>query len=447
MTLKNGNLYKKIFIITLPIVIQNLMDSAVNMADVVMLDYVGQNAMSAVSLANYVTSVFFMFLFGLGTGVTLLGAQYWGKGDLSSVEKAEGIALRYTSIVSLTGTALCLACPEILMRIFTNDTVLIELGSTYLKIGSAAIIMWGISAVYLSTLRSIGRVTVCTVMEAVALASNVILNALFIFVFGMGVEGVAVATVLSRVIELLGCIIISAGSRDVKIRIRPIFEKHRLLEKDFISICIPAICNDMVWGLAFSMYTVILGHLSSDAVAANAIVNVVRNFGCVLCYGLGSATCIILGQILGAGEREKALKTARIMLKLSVAAGALGGIMIAFTRTPIVRYSNLTDAAREYLSFMLLVNVFYIMGTAVNQTIITGVFRAGGDTKFGFLCDAIDMWCWGVPIGLLAAFVFKLDVKWVYILMCTDEFVKWPWVFKHFYDGKWARNITRDNTD
>lgn len=436
-----------ILMTTLPIVIQNLLDSAVNMADVVMMDAVSQEAMSAVSLASQASSVIFMFLYGIGTGMTMLGAQYWGKGDVATIEKAQGIALRYTLAVSAVTMAGCLFFPELLMRIFTADPVLIGLGVQYLRVFAAAVAVWGISTVYLATLRSIGRVAVCTAVETATLLLNVALNALFLFVFRMEVVGVALGTAFSRCIQLIICCIISARSSTVKLRFGPALEHHRLLEKDFTRMCVPAIGNDLVWGVAFAVYTAILGHLSSDAVAANAIVGVVRNLGCVLCYGLSSASGIILGQILGANKREEAITVSHALLRLCVFTGALGGLMIALIEPTVTANANLTDTARDYLHFMLLVNVFYIMGTAINTPLIAGIFRAGGDSKFGFWCDTIDMWGWGVPVGLLAAFVFRLDVKIVYLLLCTDEFVKWPWVFRHYYSNKWAQNITRDNVD
>ena len=400
-------LYRKIFVITLPIVIQNLLDSAVNMADVVMMDAVSQASMSAVSLASQAGNIIFMFLFGIGTGMTMMGVQYWGKGDASAIEKAQGIAVRYALIIGGLSMAACLLIPETLMRIFTPDLELITLGAEYLRIWSALIIPWSVATIYLSSLRSTGRVTICTTVEVMALLLNVGLNALFLFVLGMDVAGVALATVISRLIELFVCFVISARSKTVKLRMKPVTEHHRLLEKDFARMCLPAIGNDLVWGIAFSLYNAILGHLSSDAVAANAIVGVIRSFGCVLCYGLASATGIIIGQILGAGKREEAISTSRVMLRLCLIAGAIGGLMIMATIPIIVPVANFTDQAREYLRIMLWISVFYIMGTAVNSPLIAGVFRAGGDTRFGFWCDLIDMWGWALPVGFLAAFVVK----------------------------------------
>lgn len=447
----NKDLYRRIVMIALPIVVQNLLNAAVNSADVLMLNFVGQSALSAASLATQYSSIIFMLFYGLGAGVSMLTAQYWGKGDIKAIEKVEGIALRFSIFF---GIAICLAAlfiPELMMKVFTNDTELIVLGAQYLRVASVGFLFWCIAEIYLSVLRSIGRVSISTIIDAVALFANVILNAVFIFgLLGapkLGIVGVALATTISRAIQLLMCAIVSVCSKNVKIRIKPIFESHPALFKDFLFMSVPAIGNDVIWGLGMSMYAVILGHLGSDVVAANSIVNVVRNLGCVLCFGIGSATGIVIGQILGENRIEDAKKASRTFLRLSIIAGALGGLVV-FLITPLaMEYSKLTPEAMKYLSFMLKINIYYIMGTALNTTLITGIFRSGGDSKFGFICDTIDIWVYSVPLGFLAAFVFKWPVEVVYFFLCTDEFVKWPWVFKNYFSYKWAKNITRENVD
>lgn len=447
--LKNRELYKKIFVITLPIIIQNLFSAAVNSADVLMLNYVGQDALSAGSLATQYSSIAFMAFYGIGSGVTMLSAQYWGKGDVNAMHKVEGIAMRFSVLIAGVLAIAAFSVPQLLMRVFTNEEALIELGAQYLKVVAPCFLFWAVTEVYIAVLRSAGRVAISTTIEAVALLSNVCLNAVFIFgLFGapkLGIVGVALATTLSRAISLVLCIIVSIQSKNVKLVIKPIFEHHPELLKDFMTMALPAIGNDMVWNLAFTMYSVILGHLGSDAVAANSIVMVVRNLACVFCYAIGSASGIVVGQILGEDKIEEGKKAGRTMLRLAIGSGIFGGLIV-FVLVPVaMKYAMLSEQALKYLKFMLYVNVPYITGTAVNTTLIAGVFRAGGDSKFGFICDTIDMWVYAVPLGFLAAFVLKLPVEAVYFLLCTDEFVKWPWVFKHFYSYKWAKNITREN--
>lgn len=447
----NKDIYKKIWVVALPIILQNVIDAAVNSADILMLNYVGQDAISAVSLANSMVGILFMFLYGIGTGIAMLAAQYYGKGDLKTIEKVEGIGLKFALSVAILGAIACISVPRFLMRIYTSEDVLVDIGAKYLVFIAPGLIFWAISAVYMSILRCIGKVAVSTVLEAVALITNVCLNAVFIFgLFGapkLGVTGVAIATTISRFIQLIGCMMVSLSKPGVALTFKTMFQRHKLLEKDFISMAMPAIGNDLAWSLAFSVYSIILGHLGNDAVAANSIVNVVRNLGCIMCYGIASASGIIVGQILGEGSREDGIKAGHICLRLAVVTGIIGGLVVLVLMPFTLSHASLTPQALDYLKFMLFVNVYYISGTSVNTCLIAGVFRAGGDSKFGLKCDIIDMWAYAVPLGLLAAFVFKLPVKVVYFLLCTDEFVKWPWVFKHFYSHKWAKNITREEID
>lgn len=441
--------YPQIVKLVIPIVIQNLLSAAVSSADVVMLNYVGQSSISAVSLAANYASVLFMIYYGLGTGVSMLSAQYWGKGELQPIRVIEGIALRFSLILTLFFSAAALFAPRLMMKLFTNDPELIAIGAGYLRVMTVTYLCWGIIEIYLAVLRSIGRVTVSMVLNVMAFTLNILLNAVFIFgLFGapkLGAVGVAIATAASRVIELFGCIIVSAYSQDIKLKLSYMFLKNRLLLHDFLRLSLPALANDVAWSVAFSMYSVILGHLGSDAVAANSLVVVVRNFGTVLCFGTASAGGILLGNVMGMGDMERAKAYASKLLKLTVITGAIGGVLVLVATPFVLHFANLNETAMEYLKYMLLINTYYIMGAAVNTTLIAGVFRAGGDSRFGLICDVIDMWVYAVPLGFLAAFVFKLPVLWVYFLLCTDEFVKWPWVIRHYRSGKWLKNITRED--
>ena len=448
-TEKDRAFYRKVYHLVTPIVIQNLLSAAVGSADVIMLNYVGQSAISAVSLATQYTTILFMFFYGLGTGATMLSAQYFGKGEYEPIRIIQGFALRISIIVSALFALAALLIPEQMMMIYTNDTELIQLGVTYLRYMSVTYLCWGILEIYLSVLRSIGEVKISMMLNVIAFSLNIILNAVFIFgLFGapkMGVAGVALATMLSRIVELIGCFVVSVRQKEIKLKFRYMFKKNKLLMQDFIRLSLPALGNDIIWGLAFSMYSVIMGHLGSDVVAANSLVTVVRNFSSTICFGIGSGGTILLGNIIGMNQMEEAKECASKILKLAIITGALGGIVILCVSPLVLKFATLTETAHRYLKYMLLVNSYYIMGGAVNATLIAGVFRAGGDSRFGFICDTIDMWVYAVPLGFIAAFVLKLPVMAVYILLCTDEFVKWPWVFKHYRSMKWLKNITRDD--
>ena len=446
---KKDDFYRQMFKLAIPIIIQNLLSAAVNSSDVIMLNYVGQSAISAVSLAANYSNILFMVYYGLGTGASLLCAQYFGKKNMQAIHAVEGIALRFSLAISALVALAAFTIPQRMLLLFTSDQELIAIGSSYIRIMGITYLCWGVTEIYLAILRSIGRVTISMALNMLAFGLNILLNAVFIFgLFGapkLGVTGVAIATASSRLIQLIACVIVSLLSKDVKLNPIYMFIRSKTLLNDFIHLSLPALGNDLSWSVAFSMYSVILGHLGTEAVAANSLVTVVRNVGSVFCFAIASAGTILLGRVMGQGELEKSKSYASGMLKMTVVAGAVGGVIVLAVTPFVLRFASLNDTAMHYLKYMLLINTYYIMGTAVNTTLIAGVFRAGGDTKFGLVCDTIDMWCYAVPLGFIAAFVFKLPVLVVYFLLCTDEFVKWPWVLKRYKSGLWAKNITRDH--
>lgn len=434
----------------IPLVIQNLLNAAVSSSDVVMLNYVSQSSISAVSLAANYAQVLGSVFYGLGTGATLLCAQYYGKKDFRAIQAVQGIALRFSMAISAVFALAAFTVPQVLMRLFTNDAELISIGAGYLRIMGITYLCWGIIEVYMSVLRSIGRVTICLALNVMTFFLNIALNAVFIFgLLGapkLGAVGVAIATAASRVVELVGSFVVSAFSKDVKLKLSEVLRRNKVLTGDFVRLALPALGNDVSWGVAFSMYSVILGHLGNDAVAANSIVVVIRNLTTTFCFAVAGAGGILLGNVMGTGDLDKAKKYASEVMKMTVFSGAVGGVVLIAAIPLVLRFASasLSDTAMGYLRVMLWINSYYIMGAAVNTSLIAGVFRAGGDTRFGLICDSIDMWCYAVPLGFLAAFILKLPVLWVYFLLCTDEFIKWPWVLRHYRSGAWAKNITRE---
>ena len=448
-TVKKDDFYRQMFKLAIPIIIQNLLSAAVNSSDVIMLNYVGQSAISAVSLAANYSNILFMVYYGLGTGASLLCAQYFGKKNMQAIHAVEGIALRFSFAISALVALAAFTMPQRMLLLFTSDQELIAIGSSYIRIMGITYLCWGVTEIYLAILRSIGRVTISMTLNMLAFGLNILLNAMFIFgLFGapkLGVTGVAIATASSRLIQLVACVIVSLLSKDVKLNPAYMFIRSKTLLNDFIHLSLPALGNDLSWSVAFSMYSVILGHLGTEAVAANSLVTVVRNVGSVFCFAIASAGTILLGRVIGQEELEKSKSYASRMLKMTVVAGAVGGVIVLAVTPFVLRFASLNDTAMHYLKYMLLINSYYIMGSAVNTALIAGVFRAGGDTKFGLICDTIDMWVYAVPLGFFAAFVLKLPVLWVYFLLCTDEFVKWPWVIRHYRKREWAKNITRED--
>jgi len=441
--------YRMLFMLALPIVLQNVINTAVSSADVVMLNYVSQEALSAVSLAAQVTFVLNLVFYGLSSGASVLTAQYWGKRDYRTIEKIMGIAFRFSLAFSGVFALASVACPRFLMRILTGDPALIEEGIVYLRIVGVSYLFMGVSMMYLNMMRSMERVVLSTVTYFVSFVVNVILNAVFIFgLFGapeLGVAGVALATTTARFVEMIICFIDSVKSRTVKVRVKYIFRSSAVLTKDFFRFSLPSMFNEMIWGTGFSMYTIIISHMSSDAVAANSIVQVVRNMACIIGFGLANASSVIIGKALGEGREDAAKLYARRLLKVTLISGLIGAAVIAAVHPLILKFAgDLTETARGYLGIMLWINVCYAVGCVMNTFLICGVFRAGGDVKFGFFCDTIALWGVFIPLGALCGYVLKLPVMWVYFIMCLDEGSKLPVNLYHYFKSNWAQNITRE---
>ena len=444
--------YKMTASLTLPIALQNLMDTAVSGADVLMLNFVSENAISAASLAGQVQFVLNMIFYGLSSGTAVLCAQYWGRGDKRTIEKIMGLSLRISICLSMLFTLAALFVPGVIMKIFTDDAAVIDLGMQYLRAVAPSYVLSGFATMYLCVMRSVERVVVSATVHSSAVVANIILNACFIFGWGpfpsLGIAGVAIATSITRALEVLYCIFDAAViCRVIRFKIGDLFARRKILMRDFIRYSVPAMGNDLVWGLAFSMYSVILGHISSDIVAANSITTVVRSLGSVVCFGVASSGGIILGKAMGDNQLEKAELYAKRLLRLSIGTAIVGGLLVLAVRPILLSWMNLTETVYGYLSVMLLITSYYIMGQSVNTMVVCGIFRAGGDVRFGLKMDIVAMWIYAVPVGFLAAFLFKLPPLWVYFILCLDEFVKMPVILMHYKKKKWLCNITRAETD
>lgn len=447
--------YKKVWRITLPIALQNLMDSAVSSADVIMLAFVSQTALAASALAGQIASILFNLIYGLSSGASVLSAQYFGKGDCRTVARVLGIAQRVALFASLLFFLAAALFPHTLMTIFTNDPALIAEGVLYLRAVAPSYVLGSFAGIYLAVMRSVGRVKTSAAIHCSAVGMNIVLNACFIFGIGpfpvLGITGVALATSITRGIEVIICLMDSARCTLVRFRLKDMFARGGTLLRDFFRYSIPAAANDIIWGLAFSVYSVILGHLSSDIVAANSVATVVRNLCTAFCFGAASGAAIILGNTMGENRLEEARVYASRFVKIAIWTALAGGAVVLLLRPLVLNFMHLyvevTPTAKAELSTMLLIASYYIMGPSVNTMLVCGIFRAGGDVNYGLVCDTLAMWGYAVPVGLLAAFVFKLPEMWVYFILCLDEFVKMPLFVVHYLKRKWIRNITREQVE
>ncbi len=437
---------KRMLSLVIPITFQQLMTALVGVSDAVMLGFLNQDSLSAVSLAGQVQFVYSLFLFAVMAGVSIFSAQYWGISDKQSVEKILGIGLKLSVIIALPFSICAAICPELLMRIFSSDISIIEKGAEYLRAVSPSYLLLSISQIYLCIMKNCGKAARSSLISVVSVIVNIVFNWLLIFGVGvfpeMGITGAAIATVISKIVELIWALTESCGKNSIKIRMRFIVKNDKTLTADYIKYTLPVFGNQIVWGIGFTMYSVIMGQLGTDATAANGIANIIKNLSVCFCTGIANAAGVIVGGELGKGNLEAARSYGSKLTKISILAGTAAGIIILLVIPFVNLFGTLSDTAREYLRIMLVVCSYYVIGKAINMTVISGIFPAGGDSKFGFKCDTITMWCVTVPIGLICAFLLKLPVPLVYIIINIDEIIKLPAVYRNYKKYNWLKNLT-----
>ena len=440
-------LYKKLFGIVAPIAFQYLMASLVSASDAFMLGFLDQDSLAASSLAGQTAFVFSLFFGAFVFGLTVLAAQYWGKGDKATAGEVLAVTMRYSIIVSTVFTLAAALFPEALMRLFTSDSKLISAGAEYLRMVSLSYLLTGFTQVYFGMMKVCDRAKLSSLIGSLSVVLNIILNACLIFGPAffpkMGISGAALATVLARAFETV-CVIIAVMKKkcpplDLKLVFRT---GNKLIHRDYWKYTLPILINQIGWGGGVTMYSVIMGHLGSDATAANSIASIVRSMIASLCWGIASGVGIIIGGMLGRDEFEKAKKAGGSFVRFSLVIGAASGLVILAVTPLVLRTISLEEQAQHYLKYMMFMAAYYIIGNSLNSTVITGIVPAGGDTRFGMVCDVITLWCVVVPMGLAGAFLLKLPVLAVAFILTLDEFVKIPAVYRHYMKYKWVRNIT-----
>lgn len=444
----NKNFYKMVFALVVPIALQNLINVGVTSADVIMLGKVSETVLSASSLGNQVQFIMSLIFFGLTSGAAVLTAQYWGKKDTKTIEKVLGIALRFSLTVAVIFTTVTFIFPKQIMMIFSSEQEVILEGIKYLRIVCFSYIFSSITMIYLNIMRSVEKVVISTVVYFISLVVNVILNYIFIFgKFGLpalGIQGAALSTVIARIIELVITGIYAHKYNDIiKFRFKNFIKLDSALLKDFIKFSIPVTINEMMWGLGTSANAAILGQLGSQAAAASSVVQVTRQLATVVTFGVATAASIVIGKSIGENKIKEAKIYGKKFVKLSLITGLMGSIVVLIVRPIAMNNLTLSPLAVSYLSSMMFVMSYFVLCQAYNTTMIVGIFRAGGDTKFGLFIDVTTMWGCSILLSALAAFVFKWSVPIVYIILMSDEIIKIPLCTVRFKTYKWLNNITR----
>ena len=440
--------YKKLLRLALPLAFQSLMLAAVAACDALMLGRIAQEEMAAVSLATQVQFIQNMILTALAGAGTILGAQYWGKGDRRTVRLLFNGLLWLGGVISLLFFSACELVPDVLMRLLTNEGTLAAIGVVYLRTAGWSYLLAGLSQCCLAVMKVTEHVKPAAFISSFAVAVNIVLNAVLIFGLlglpAMNSKGAALATTISRAAELLLCVILLCRKDYVSPDWGRFFAVPKLLVKDLFRHFLPLTGGYLLWSVGFASYTAVMGHMGADAAAANSAVAVVRDLVCCMCNGLAGAAAIMVGNEMGAGRLEDGKICGTRIRNVSFLAGLLSSLLVLASLPVLSKMIVLTDTARQYLTGMMLIQTVYIFGRCFNTIVVNGVLDAGGDTLFDMYSLAVCMWMVAVPASFVSAFVFHWPVLVVYSACCLDELIQIPWCLARFKKYKWVRDLTRD---
>lgn len=444
---RKNTFYRQLLVLVIPIAFQQFMLAMVSVSDAIMLGRLSQDAMSASSQAGQVQFIFNLFVNSMTAGGSVLVAQYWGKRDKKTVEKVLGLVWKISVPISLVFTLATLFVPNQIMGLLTSEAIIRSFGAEYLRAVSLSYLFCGISQMYLCVMKNTGYAARSAMISSVCVVINVVLNAILIFGLlgnpALGIKGAAYATVITRLIEMVWALSYMRFGDSIKLNWSYLFHTERILFHDFRVLATPVLLNAVVWGIGFTMQSVIMGHMGSDAVAANSIALISKNLITCFASGIANGGAILLGNEMGAGHLDTAREYGDRLMRIAVINGIITGVGLIAISPVIVHVSWLTDLAAHYLQIMFFMCGYYMFGKSLTAVTNAGLFCAGGDSRFGFICDTITMWGFIVPVGLLAAFVLHLPVLWVYFLITLDETVKLPAFWRHYKKYQWVRNITR----
>ena len=439
--------YKKVAVIAAPIALQQLVISSLNMVDVFMISSLSNESIAGVGGANKLYFMFNLFLFGMSSGSAILTAQYWGAKDYKSIKQVYGITLSFGMVISLIFGLLALLLPEWVMHFFSGDTGVIREGAAYLRWVGFSYFFNAVSFATVFTLRSTKEVKLPLLVSIVAIGLNTILNWVLIFGhFGLpalGVVGAAIATLLSRVLEML-ILLIMCNRRKLAPsgRLVEIFSYPLELVKKYIIIAGPAVVNEVVWSSGVTMYAVVFGKMGTEVMSAMTIYQTIEQMAFVLIIGLSNSAAIILGNTLGKGDLTKAYQEAIEFIKLGVAIALFLAVLVVLLAEVTVGLFPLTPTVHLYVVRSLYVMAAALLPRTLNTITVVGILRSGGDTFFTALIDGLGVWVVAVPLAFITGLYFKWDIWFVVAAISMEEVVKVVLTLWRTFSKKWLRNLT-----
>lgn len=446
---RDKRFYRLLFSIALPIAVQNLITFMVSMVDTLMVGALGEIQLSAVSIANNLFFVLTILMFGLAGGSNIMISQYWGKGNVKTIHKI--LAIMYRVCLLITGIFIFIAVflPKYFMGIFTTDKAVIDFGASYLRIVCIGYLFYSITNCTIMMLRSVKTVSISIIVYTASLVVNSVLN--WILIFGnlgapeLGIRGAAIATVCARITEFsIVLVFMFIYERKIGLKLEHLLKLDKEILKDYVGLCTPVLCNELLWAIGASMISVIVGRMGTEVVAANSINGVAHQFVTVFIFGMSNATAVIIGNTIGEGKKEKAKEYAYSIGVFSVVMGCISGLMILLIKPFVVNFYNVSYSTKLIAMEIMTVTSGIIIFQSLASNFMMGVLRGGGDAKFVLINDLIFMWLVAIPGGFFVAFVLELPVALVFLVIKCDEILKSLTSVYRVISGKWVNDVTKD---
>lgn len=439
--------YKTLFKIGLPVMLQNLLSTVLNLLDTLMIGQVGKSQLAAVGLANQIFFVMILLVFGINSGASVFIAQFWGRQDLENIKKTMGIGLIFGAIVSLLFFVAAQFFPAQLMGVLSNnDPALIRYGTEYLRVVSWSYLMTAISFSFAVAARSIAQATLPTVISAIAVAINAVLNYILIYgKFGapvMGVTGAALATTIARAFEMLAIIIILYRIKSpLAAKVSELISLNRAFVSKVMGTSFPVIVNESMWAIGNVMYTIAIAKIGADAVASYQVGISVYRFYEVLFIGIAGACQVMIGNSIGAGKENLAKAYAKRFIIINQGMAVFLIALLYFSADWSVHWFGLPIEVTVSATRLVQIYGIFSFFKCFNLLMIVGVLRGGGDTQFAMKTELGCVWLIGVPAAFIGASLLQLSVEWTVALMLLEEVAKSIFCFARFLTDKWCKNV------
>lgn len=440
---------KKLFALSIPIIIQQFIQAALNLVDTVMIGKLGSEEIAAVGIANQLFFFVMMIIFGINSGVSVYIAQFFGRRDNKNIKKTMGVSLLSGGAIGIIFCFIAVTFPHQLMGLFIDNDRVVEMGVSYLKIVGFSYLFMSISMSFHVASRGIGKTLVPMFITAVALTVNTVLN--YGLIFGklgmpeLGIEGAAIATLIARIIEFVMMIIIIYGSHSLlAARLKDLLAFDLKFFLKIFEKAGPVLLNEVFWSLGTIVYMWSIGQINSDAVASYQITLSAYRFYEVAFIGFSSAVSVMVGNSIGGGKEARAVEYAGAASRVSVMLSIATSLLMLLLAPYIIRVFNVSDGVMADSLNLFYLYCFYGLFRVYNLMKIVGVFRGGGDTKFAMISEMMCVWLIGVPLAIFGSLVLELSVVYVVWMLSTEEVVKAVVCYKRFKSGKWLHNIIHE---